>query len=166
MSLASSRPVTSFRLTQPRRRVIRCVDAPCAGLDIQDVDIPVGNATAFLDFFQREIGIAPVWTCPVKASAAADRFCLYPMRPQQLYVNFGFWDVVRRPRALPPGHFNRMIEAEVGRLGGIKSLYSESYYPREEFWRIYGGDAYRTLKARYDPDGNFPDLYEKCVLRR
>jgi len=133
---------------------------------IQDVDIPVGNATAFMDFFQREIGIAPVWTCPVRATAAADRFCLYPMRPQQLYVNVGFWDVVRRPRALPPGHFNRMIEAEVGRLGGIKSLYSESYYPREEFWRIYGGDAYRTLKARYDPDGNFPDLYEKCVLRR
>ena len=132
---------------------------------IQDVDIPLENATAFLDFFQREIDIAPVWTCPVRASAAADRFCLYPMRAQQLYVNFGFWDVIRRRRALPAGHFNRMVEREVERLGGIKSLYSDSYYEREQFWRSYGGDAYRALKARYDPQGNFPNLYEKCVLR-
>jgi FAD/FMN-containing dehydrogenase len=133
---------------------------------IQDVDIPAGNAAAFLDFFQREIGIEPVWICPIGASAAADRFALYPMRPGELYVNFGFWDVVRRPRAQPAGHFNRLVEREVERLGGIKSLYSESYYTREEFWRHYGGEAYRALKARYDPQGVFPDLYDKCVLRR
>jgi FAD/FMN-containing dehydrogenase len=133
---------------------------------IQDVDIPAMNASQFLDFFQREIGIEPVWICPVTAGAAAERFCLYPMRPGELYFNFGFWDVVRRPDAFTPGHFNRMVEREVERLDGIKSLYSESYYTREEFDRAYGGDAYRELKARYDPDGAFPDLYDKCVLRR
>ena len=35
---------------------------------IQDVDIPVANAAAFLDYFQREIGIAPVWVCPIWVS--------------------------------------------------------------------------------------------------
>jgi FAD/FMN-containing dehydrogenase len=99
-------------------------------------------------------------------SPAAEHFSLYPMRPQRLYANFGFWDVVRRRHARAHGHFNRMVESEVERLGGIKSLYSESCYEREAFWRIYGGDAYRALKARYDPDGAFPDLYDKCVLRR
>jgi FAD/FMN-containing dehydrogenase len=133
---------------------------------IQDVDVPLNRAAEFLDFFQREIAIAPVWICPVRTSPAAGDFRLYPMQPQQLYVNFGFWDVVRCRDVLPEGHFNRMVEREVERLGGIKSLYSESYYDREAFWRIYGGDAYRALKARYDPDGTFPDLYEKCVLRR
>jgi FAD/FMN-containing dehydrogenase len=132
---------------------------------IQDVDVPLGHAAAFLEFFQREIGIAPIWICPIRTSQAAERFSLYPMRPQQLYVNFGFWDVVRRRGSLPAGHFNRMVEDEVGRLGGIKSLYSESYYGREAFWCMYGGDAYRALKARYDPEGVFPDLYEKCILR-
>ncbi|OGA48060.1 MAG: FAD-linked oxidase [Betaproteobacteria bacterium RIFCSPLOWO2_12_FULL_62_58] len=133
---------------------------------IQDVDIPVGNAARFLDFFQREIGIAPVWICPIAGTARAGEFPLYPMRPRQLYVNFGFWDVVRRAARYAPGHFNRMIESKVSELGGIKSLYSDSYYPREAFWNIYGGDAYRALKARYDPGGVFPDLYDKCVLRR
>jgi FAD/FMN-containing dehydrogenase len=58
-----------------------------------------------------------------------------------------------------------MIELEVARLGGIKSLYSDSFFPRAEFSRLYGGEAYGELKRRYDPAGAFPGLYEKCVLR-
>ena len=133
---------------------------------IQDVDIPLGNAGACLDFFQREIGIAPVWICPLVASAKADRFPLYRLEPGRLYVNFGFWDTLRRPRRYEPHRFNRMVEDKVVALGGIKSLYSESYFDRPAFDRLYGGDAYRALKARYDPDGDFPDLYDKVVLRR
>ncbi len=65
-----------------------------------------------------------------------------------------------------PGHFNRMLERKVLELGGIKSLYSDSYFPPDEFWNCYGGDAYRRLKSKYDPQGVFPDLYAKCVLRQ
>jgi len=81
-------------------------------------------------------------------------------------VNFGFWDVLRRPERHPPGHFNRLIEQAVAEHDGIKSLYSDSYYGQAEFDRIYCGAAYRALKARYDPDGVFPGLYDKCVARR
>jgi FAD/FMN-containing dehydrogenase len=132
---------------------------------IQDVDIPIARAAEFLEFFQRDIGISPVWICPIRASPRADRFCLYPLQPGALYVNFGFWDVVRAPGEYSPGFFNRLVEHEVAALDGIKSLYSDSYYSRENFWQTYGGGAYRALKARYDPDQNFPDLYSKCVLR-
>jgi hypothetical protein len=48
----------------------------------------------------------------------------------------------------------------------IKSLYSDSYFPEDEFARHYGGAAYAALKRKYDPAGAFPTLYEKCVLRR
>jgi FAD/FMN-containing dehydrogenase len=132
---------------------------------IQDVDIPIENAAAFLDFLAREIGIWPVWMCPIGPQADAGRFTLYPME-RRWYVNFGFWDVVRSRERHERGHFNRMIEREAARLGGIKSLYSESFYPKEEFDARYGGAAYAALKAKYDPDGAFPTLYEKCVLRR
>ena len=67
---------------------------------IQDVDIPIAHAAAFLDFFQREIGIAPVWICPLTATERANRFPLYPLKPGQLYVNFGFWDVAAPPDAV------------------------------------------------------------------
>jgi FAD/FMN-containing dehydrogenase len=80
-------------------------------------------------------------------------------------VNFGFWDVKRTREPHPAGHFNRMIEQKVIELGGIKSLYSDSYFPREEFERLYGGEDYRALKANYDPGNAFPGLYEKVVLK-
>jgi FAD/FMN-containing dehydrogenase len=132
---------------------------------IQDVDVPVERAGEFLAFFLREVPIRPVWLCPLCTGSDAARFPLYPTQPSRLYVNFGFWDVVRTPGPHEPGHFNRRIEAEVARLGGIKSLYSDSYYTREAFDAAYGGEAWRALKRRYDPDGAFPGLYEKCVLK-
>jgi FAD/FMN-containing dehydrogenase len=132
---------------------------------IQDVDIPIANAAAFLRFFQQELGLAPVWMCPLIGTECANRFPLYALQPGQLYVNFGFWDVLRRTTRFPPHHFIRMLEGKVAALGGIKSLYSESYFDRETFDRTYGGDAYRKLKAKYDPAAEFPELYDKCVLR-
>lgn len=132
---------------------------------IQDVDIPLRNAEAFLDFFQREIGILPIWICPVRPYRKEVRFTLFPMR-DELYVNFGFWDVVRRRHAFPPGHHNKLIEAKVEELEGIKSLYSDSFFDEEAFWRIYDGNAYRALKGKYDPGGRAKDLYQKCVLRQ
>ena len=74
--------------------------------------------------------------------------------------------MVRAAAAHAAGHFNRLIERKVIELGGIKSLYSDSFFTPEEFQQHYGGAAYRALKLKYDPQGAFPQLYEKCVLRR
>ena len=133
---------------------------------IQDVDIPIENAPAFLAFFERTIGIRPVWICPARHARDGGDYPLFPMRADTLYVNFGFWDGVKTRQEHPKGHFNRLIEKEVARLGGIKSLYSESFYERDEFEGIYGGEAYKNLKRRYDPKDQLKDLYEKCVLRQ
>ena len=133
---------------------------------IQDVDIPIENADKFLDFFCRDIGILPIWLCPIRAREPVGNFDLYPVPEQKMLVNFGFWDVVRRREAFQLGYHNRLIEKKVGELGGIKSLYSESYFPEEEFWHVYNGDAWRRLKARYDPQCVFGNLYQKAVLRR
>ena len=130
---------------------------------IQDVDIPVGAAAGFLAFLHRDVGILPIWICPIRAPGGAPRATLYPLEPGRLYVNFGFWDVVESREARPPGAVNRRIEREVERLGGLKSLYSASYYAEEDFWRIFDREAYAALKRRYDPQGRLPNLYEKCV---
>ena len=80
-------------------------------------------------------------------------------------INFGFWDAVLSREARPPGFVNRKIERKVDALGGIKSLYSDSYFTEEAFWSIYNRPAYAALKTRYDPAGEFADLYSKCVTR-
>lgn len=132
---------------------------------IQDVDIPLARAAEFLDFFLREIGVLPVWICPIGPAQHDKRFALYSMRSPGLYINFGFWDVIESTTPHEPGHFNRKIEAKVLELGGIKSLYSESYFDRETFAQAYAMDQYQALKKKYDPQRRTLDLYEKCVLR-
>ena len=133
---------------------------------VQDVDVRIGNAPAFLEFFQREIALAPIWICPFKAYDAQHSFPLFRTDPSALYVNFGFWDSKFSPSAFPDGHFNRLIERKLKELGGIKSLYSDSYYSADEFWALYNKGAYDKLKAKYDPNGRLSDLYRKCVQRQ
>lgn len=128
---------------------------------IQDVAIPIENAQAFFEFFNREIGIKPFWNCPVQAYDDAVQFDLFQVSPNQLYVNFGFWDMV--PSDKEEGYYNRLVEQKVLELGGIKSLYSTAYYSPEVFWSIYDKPLYDRLKAKYDPKGLLSNLYDKCT---
>jgi FAD/FMN-containing dehydrogenase len=133
---------------------------------IQDVDIPIARAAEFLGFLHAEVGIVPIWICPIAAPDPDAEATLYPLPRGALSVNFGFWDTVSSRDARPAGFVNRRIEGKVREVGGIKSLYSDSYFTEDEFSSIYNGEAYRALKQRYDPDGTLGDLYAKCVLRR
>ncbi|HUC58484.1 MAG TPA: FAD-binding oxidoreductase [Streptosporangiaceae bacterium] len=129
---------------------------------IQDVEIPVERSAEFYEFFAAEVGMSPVWLCPLKLRG--DRgWPLYPLAPGRVYVNFGFWGNVTLPPGEGDGYFNRKVEDKVTELDGHKGLYSTSFYTPEEFWRLYNGTAYSELKAAYDPAGRLADLYDKCV---
>jgi FAD/FMN-containing dehydrogenase len=132
---------------------------------IQDIEVPVDRLPEFLEFFDKEIGISPVWLCPLQVTDNRP-WPLYPLDPKTLYVNVGFWSGVRLGFGDEEGVYNRRIERVVAELGGHKSLYSDSYYPPEEFWRFYNGEAYRAVKRDYDPANRLPDLYDKCVRGR
>jgi FAD/FMN-containing dehydrogenase len=127
---------------------------------VQDVEIPIAETAKFLDAFHREVGIEPVWLCPLRLLSSR-AWPLYPLHPGELYVNVGFWSSVALGPGQSDGHHNRLIERLVGDLGGHKSLYSTVHYPEEEFWERYNGAAYRAVKRAYDPDGRLPDLYHK-----
>jgi FAD/FMN-containing dehydrogenase len=129
---------------------------------VQDVEIPVARAAEFLEAFHRDVGIAPVWLCPLRLRAS-HAWPLYPLQPEQLYVNLGFWSSVPLAPGQPDGFHNRLVEDAVAALGGHKSLYSTVHYSAEEFWRRYNGAAYRAVKGTYDPGGRLPDLYDKCA---
>lgn len=133
---------------------------------IQDVEVPVERLAEFLDFFHREVGIRPIWLCPLTQLDPQHRWDLYVMAADKTYVNVGFWSSVPIAPGAEDGTVNRAIEVEVARLDGRKSLYSNSFYPEAEFWSIYNGATYGVLKAQYDPDGRLLDLYSKCVAGR
>jgi FAD/FMN-containing dehydrogenase len=157
------RIVALDKRTQMSARVDRWLGRPPREDVIQDVEVPVERLPEFLDFFGREIRMSPVWLCPLRAQ---EKWPLYPLEPGRTYVNAGFWGTVPIPPGRLPEHHNRLIEREVARLDGHKSLYSTAYYTRDDFWRHYDGDTYKRLKATYDPGGRLLDLYDKTVRGR
>lgn len=132
---------------------------------VQDIEIPVDHLPEFLDFFHAEIGIEPIWLCPLQQRDRNARWPLYEFDLDELYVNVGFWSTVPLAAGEKPedGKNNRIIEYEVTKMGGRKSLYSTAFYNEDEFWSIYGGQDYEQVKRKYDPDGRFLGLYEKVV---
>jgi FAD/FMN-containing dehydrogenase len=131
---------------------------------VQDVEVPVERLAEFLGWFDREVGMRPVWLCPLQLR---DReWPGYPLTRGTTYVNVGFWGVVNVGPDAPQSPRNRAIEAKVSELGGHKSLYSEAFYAPDEFDRLYGGAELARVKAIHDPDDRLTSLYDKVVRER
>jgi FAD/FMN-containing dehydrogenase len=130
---------------------------------VQDVEIPVERLGEFLDWFDAEVGMRPVWLCPL---VAAKKWPTYPLQPNEVYVNVGFWGNVGVGPDAPNAPRNRAIEAKVHDLDGHKSLYSEAFYDQETFDQLYDGANLARVKDRYDPDHRLTSLYDKAVRRR
>ena len=81
-------------------------------------------------------------------------------------MNVGFWGTVPIAPGAADGDVNRRIEQAVTDFGGHKSLYSDAYYDRDTFDRLYNVAALDEVKKRYDPDARLTGLYEKAVTRR
>ena len=144
-------------------RVDRARGRPARERVIQDIEVPVGRTPEFLRWFDGHVGMRPVWLCPLRA---ARDWPSYPLEPGRTYVNVGFWGTVPIAPGAADGDLNRAVEACVTALGGHKSLYSDAYYDRETFDRLYGVDNLARVKQWTDPDNRLTGLYEKAVNRR
>lgn len=130
---------------------------------VQDVEVPVARLPEFLRRFDDEVGMRPVWVCPLRTRRP---WTAYPLRPGETYVNVGFWGTVHVGPEAAGSPRNRAVEALVHELDGHKSLYSDSYYDRETFDALYGGAALAEVKRRHDPDDRLTSLYDKAVRSR
>ncbi len=132
---------------------------------VQDVEIPVDQLAGFLRWFDAEVSMRPVWLCPLRLRGS-DTWPLYPLAAGTTYVNVGFWGTVAIAPGAADGDVNRRIEAAVADFGGHKSLYSDAYYDRDTFDRLYNVPALTAVKNVYDPNARLTGLYEKAVTRR
>lgn len=144
-------------------RLDRLAGRPQRERVIQDVELPVDRLAEFLAWFDGEIGMRPVWVCPLVTTRS---WALYPMQPGATYVNVGFWGTVHVGPEAPGAPRNRAIEAKVHELGGNKSLYSEAFYDEATFEELYDGPHLAKVKQDVDPGGRLTTLYDKAVRRR
>ncbi|MBI5456665.1 FAD-binding oxidoreductase [Candidatus Kaiserbacteria bacterium] len=130
---------------------------------VQDISLPENKTIAFLDFVREKIGIYPLWLCPLRPEKYARLSPAY--LHANMIINVGVWGGTR-PRH---GHealyaLNREIEQQTEKLGGRKVLYAHTYYPKDEFWRIYDAEWYVALRKKFRASRIFSDIYEKVFV--
>ena len=134
---------------------------------VQDVEIPLDRTAEFLDWFLREVPIEPVWLCPIqlRPRPASHRgrpdgttpWPLYPMRPDEPYVNVGFWSTVaiepgaRRRRRQPRHRATRSTELGRPQVPLLRRLLRRGHV-RPALRRR----GYRPSRSGTTPRGGFP----------
>jgi delta24-sterol reductase len=125
---------------------------------IQDLALPKDKIERFLEYVDQELGIYPLWICPLKPDRTGIMNPYYK-EGDGVMINVGVWG---------PGPTNRekfveanqRLEKTVRDLGGVKWLYAQTYYSEEEFWGIYDRKVYDALRDKYGASG-LPTVYDK-----
>ncbi|KAI1177974.1 hypothetical protein F4777DRAFT_539948 [Nemania sp. FL0916] len=146
---------------------------------VQDLGLPYASAEAFVKYTADNLGIWPLWLCPLKtprgpsfhphvrpaADSATKTGSETETEPETEMLNIGVWgwgpsDKAAFVRA------NRALEAKVAGLGGMKWLYAHTYYSEPEFWAAvgsHGREAYEVLREKYRAT-SLPSVYDKVKV--
>jgi hypothetical protein len=149
-------------LFQMLRSVRRALGEPRQEQLVHDVGVDINECADFFDWYKKVIRIYPVWLCPVKTPSQKKKYPLYS-KIGEFVVDMGFYASKKLTPGMPDNYYNTLIEDELAKLGAVKGLHSTSFYSWEEFWSEYDQEKYFATKEKYDPQGVFPNLYEKVV---
>lgn len=137
------------------RKALRRPDLVC------DIFLPEKRFEEFWDWYCQVFDFWPLWVVPYRPRS------LYPwigphvrdtFAEGDLFIDFAVYGKrnIERDR-----DYSELLEDKTFELGGIKTLIGRNHYSRERFWEIYDRPAYERAKRALDPNGLFPDLYDK-----
>jgi len=129
-----------------------------------DTFIPFSRFDEFLRWYEGEMNHFPLWCVPYRAKKYA---WLSPellgQNDDQLYLDIAIYGMRRNDGK----NYYKLIEDELLKIGGIKTLISGNYYAEGDFWKTWNRENYQAVKRRTDPDNIFRDLYVKtCKTMR
>ncbi|KAG8532830.1 uncharacterized protein KY384_002708 [Bacidia gigantensis] len=130
---------------------------------VQDLALPLSNASEFVDFADTEFGIYPLWLCPLQQSPKSI-FHPHTSEINTPMLNVGLWGY--GPRNYDDFvKVNRRLENKLVGLDGMKWLYAHTYYSEAEFWNIYDRASYDSLREKYNAR-SLPSIYDKVKMDR
>ena len=129
---------------------------------VQDFYCPLDKSTKILKYNEKNLGIFPIWLCPVKPAKSPQKLSPHYISNKML-LDIGIWgktykylhDVLA---------VNKEFESFVKKNNGRKMLYACAYYTQKEFWSIYDKKWYGVLRKKYHADKAFPDIWEKVYV--
>jgi FAD/FMN-containing dehydrogenase len=132
---------------------------------IQDCYIPVEKASDFLQAEDTEMGVYPIWLCPIKGTSTPQVLASHYSPTNELFINVGLYG---RPKIFPfdtrsihSNLIDRLIE-----YGGRSMLYAQNWHTPDQFEEMYGTALQEvdTVRAKYGDKDCFFGLYEKVAL--
>ena len=131
--------------------------------------MPLTHLRTSLETFHRELGLYPVWLCPVKMFAQVGHsdvnnlnvvilqpgMLRTPSGKDEMYVDIGLYGVPRGERFDAERTMCR-LEEFVRNIGGFQMMYADSFMTREEFREMFD----HTLYDRYRSTA--PSSNSKC----
>lgn len=126
---------------------------------VVDLFIPFSKIDDFVKWYEKEIGFFPIWCVPYKPSHGYEWLSpqFISKKDDGLVLDIAIYDLKKEEGK----NYYRMMEEEIMRIKGIKTLISNNYFSKGEFWKIWNKKNYDKVKKVTDPDNIFRDLYEK-----
>jgi Delta24-sterol reductase len=152
---------------------------------IQDMAVPADKLVEFsewLDTPDSSSGanckhVYPRWLCPLKEGEQGGmnpHSARSSPQSANAFINIGLWGPL--PHSPFPFSFpfttyatsrfreqvtlNRKIEGKLSALGGMKWLYAQTFYTRDEFWKIYDKIWYEDIRKKWRAE-TLMDVYDK-----
>lgn len=127
---------------------------------VQDMALPYPNAEKFIDYTDKTFNIWPLWLCPLKQSPQPT---MHPhtkgnLKSDQM-LNIGLWGFGPKDPTTYL-HKNRALEKTLGEMGGMKWLYAQTYYSKDEFWAQFDRKWHQGLRKKYNAE-MLPEVYDK-----
>lgn len=148
---------------------------------IQDMLVPMKKMKDSLEVFHNSYQIYPLWICPYRAYDNGSKgvphrnFLKIPKdlsanrneddgSKYEMYVDLGAYGVpaaVKEKRPFDIVSVSRSVEQYIAGIHGFQMLYADSYLSYDEFREMFDHTHYDEMKAKFDPRGGFPEVYDK-----
>ena len=122
-----------------------------------DTFIPFSKMKKFMDWYKENVGHFALWVVPYKIVRVYEWASPNLNIEDELFIDIAIYGMKPKKGV----NYYKMIEKELYKIGGIKTLISQNYYTEEEFWNSWNKENYDKIKKRTDPNNIFRNLYEK-----
>ena len=96
-----------------------------------DVFIPFSKTEEFMKWYEKEIDFFPLWCVPYKIMRKYEWLSdeLFQKTKDEIFFDLAIYDMYKYDK-----NYYRLLEEELIKLGGLKTLISNNYYSEDEFW--------------------------------
>lgn len=142
---------------------------------VHDILFPTKNAAEIFDWYDKEVGLYPMYICPICKTDES-----YFFNIPGNYVDFGIGYGPTAKTTEQSLIWKKKLEKKMLEEEGVKLLYCKQWMSEKDFWKTYENKdsffkknpdikkeelkdktLYDYIKEQYDKSGKFPSLYKK-----